>query len=42
MARIFLTGGAGFVGSAIAAALAARGDEVTVFDLSGNFRPSSR
>ncbi len=32
MSRILLTGGAGFIGSAIAARLAARGDEVVVLD----------
>ena len=32
MSRILLTGGAGFIGSAIAAQLAARGDEVVVLD----------
>jgi UDP-glucose 4-epimerase len=34
MARIFLTGGGGFIGTAVATALSARGDEVTAFDLS--------
>ena len=33
MARIFLTGGGGFIGCAVASALAARGDEVTAFDI---------
>lgn len=34
MARILVTGGGGFIGCAVAAALAARGDEVIAFDLS--------
>ena len=33
MARVMVTGGAGFLGSAIVGALAARGDEVVAFDL---------
>ena len=33
MSRILITGGAGFIGSAVAACLAARGDAVTAFDV---------
>jgi nucleoside-diphosphate-sugar epimerase len=33
MARIFVTGGGGFIGCAVASALAARGDTVTAFDM---------
>ena len=33
MARIFVTGGAGFIGSSVVAGLAARGDEVAAFDI---------
>jgi nucleoside-diphosphate-sugar epimerase len=34
MARVFVTGGGGFIGSAIVEGLAARGDEVVAFDIS--------
>lgn len=37
MARILLTGGAGFIGSHVSEALAARGDEVTVLDNFNDF-----
>ncbi len=33
MAHIFVTGAAGFIGAAVARALAERGDRVTAFDL---------
>jgi nucleoside-diphosphate-sugar epimerase len=33
MARVLVTGGGGFLGGAIVAALAARGDEVIAFDI---------
>ena len=33
MARILITGGSGFIGAGVARALAARGDEVVVFDI---------
>jgi UDP-glucose 4-epimerase len=33
MARIFVTGGGGFIGAALAESLAKRGDEVAVFDI---------
>lgn len=36
--RILVTGGAGFIGSAVAAALAARGDEVIAFDIARSAR----
>jgi nucleoside-diphosphate-sugar epimerase len=35
MARVLVTGGAGFIGAAVVRALAARGDEVYAFDLPG-------
>lgn len=41
MARYLITGGSGFVGAEIAAALAARGDEVVAFDLRSSTRLES-
>lgn len=38
MARILVTGGSGFIGAGVAAALAARGDDVTVFDIARSAR----
>jgi nucleoside-diphosphate-sugar epimerase len=38
MARILVTGGSGFIGSAVVAALTARGDEVIAFDVARSAR----
>ncbi|MEE9141753.1 MAG: NAD-dependent epimerase/dehydratase family protein [Gammaproteobacteria bacterium] len=40
--RVLITGGTGFIGSALARSCAARGDEVTVFGQANNENESRR